>query len=1101
MTHPAIRAALRGFEPTAEQWDAITHRATPLAIVAGAGSGKTAVIAARIAHVVVSGAATPAQVLGLTFTNKAAQELKQRIERALEHLPVSTREEPSVFTYHGFADRVIRDFGPKIGVEPEVALMSTAQSHMLIGRLLEEMTFEELKVTWVPSLIAHVSALAAACANHLVTPEDVIAADVELRASYARDGRTLQARLADTLTNRPEIARAVRAYIDRKRELGRIDYGDQIELACRVVTQRREVAAALRARWPVVLLDEYQDTNIAQQRMMRAIYPAGSAITVVGDPDQAIYAWRGATLYNILWFPGHFPRDDSGTSAEGKRLEVSFRSAQRILAVADAIISRIPPERRGGEKVLKHHPPTGTGEVTCDLFGSEADEADAIAAKIERMTATDGQGVDGAPVRRDEIAILCRGRRRFPALQQALRARSIPLEVVGLGGLLTSPEIVDLLAHLRFAARPWDNIAFARIAIGPRWRVDYHDIAALARWAAVHTSRFQRALEEGDEQGREIDPGEERFSLADALGRLDEIQDLSAAAVARLRRLHAHGEAIRAALKGCTLAEAVERVVAASGIEEELAVAATPVAEGARANLSSFLDEANSFSPLEGEASVSAFLDYLDSARVVEDLETAQPRVEDSVKLMTMHQAKGLEFDVVFVPAMAKQMFPSVRVSDNPTTSKSELPFAVREDAAFLPRFENNMDAFHRQLRERQVEEERRLAYVALTRARKVLRLSAAHWYERERVTPAGPGEFFDELAGVQGTDGDEERAPHPAVEVRTYSPCPDTNPIRADLEARALSWPPRAEEPPDALFPEGPRRALEDALGDPSSVDALAGAAGVDGAELHGARAEAARQLELVRAPKAPRGVDERLRSLSVSSMVQLARCPTQVYWTVVRPLPRRPSSAARLGQEIHRWIEIRSIGQGRLDDPEFLPDLTPEELRDDHEAQAARRSADALKVAFEQSPYASMRPRFVEQPFVIALEGGSLVRGRMDAVYVHDDGTWEVVDYKTGGTPDGGDATNRLQLAVYALAARRIWGVEPRNLRVSYLYLLSGDVVTTAASDLDVTEADLEAMFRRVEVGDFDPVPGPLCRSCDFLRFCAAGRAHVAEHERQHA
>ncbi|MFN2491009.1 MAG: ATP-dependent helicase [Actinomycetota bacterium] len=1093
--HPAIVAALNGYEPTDEQWSAIEHVASPLSIVAGAGSGKTAVMAARIAHLILRGEAAPAQVLGLTFTNKAAHELDERVQRALDKLPAASGEEVAVFTYHGFADRVLRDYGPKIGIEPEVALLSPAQSYMLIARLLEEITFDNLKVNWLPTIIRRVGTLADACANHLVSPERVSDADQALRAEYERSDKKLQTRLEDTLVQRPEICRAVRAYIDRKAELGRIDYGDQIEFAYRLVDRRLEVGAALRQRWPVVLLDEYQDTNIAQRKMMSAIYPPGSAITVVGDPDQAIYAWRGATLYNILWFPQHF-RDASGARADTKPLQVSFRSAERILQVADAIISRIPSGRRGTEKVLGHHPPTGAGDVTCDLLGSEADESELIATEITNLSAPGGSGLDGTLVSPGEIAILCRTRRLFGPLQQALRARGIPVEVVGLGGLLTVPEVVDLLTHLRLALRPGDNVAFARIAMGPKWRIDFHDLAALARWAARNTREFQRKLEERDERGGEVDPGEERFSLSEALARLDEIPDLSDEARRRLARLHEHNERMRAALRGRTLAEAVEHVLELSGLEDELVIARGAVADAARANLSAFLDEASSFSPLEGEASVSAFLDYLDSARDVDDLEIAQPQLDNSVKLMTMHQAKGLEFDVVFVPGMARETFPLVRLTDNPTTSISELPYSVREDAEHLPAFEGNMQRFRAELRERLMEDERRLAYVALTRARKALRLSAAHWYGRERTTPAGPGEFFLELAGAPASDERAATGPHAAVEVRTYAPCPDENPIQSDLAERARAWPPAAEREVDPLFEEGWRRAAEDALLSGTSVDDLAVRAGADPGEFEGSKRAVAQQLELVASDPAPAGPDDRLRSLSVSSLVQYARCPKQFFWTVVRPLPRRPSAAARLGQGIHRWIELRSIGQGRLDDPEEAPDLAPEELRDDAEARrgSGEDPVDALKRSFEDGPYASLQPRFVEQPFVLALEGGFLVRGRMDAVYVHPDGTWEVVDYKSGGEPDASDPLSRLQLTIYALAAERIWGIDPANLRVSYFYLRSGKVETTTAHELEVTLADLLTMFARLEDEDFAPTPGDICHSCDFLRFCAAGRAHVS-------
>ena len=1096
--HPAVRAALGGFDPTPEQAAAIEHPPGPVAIVAGAGSGKTAVMAARVAHLVVSGAARPSSILGLTFTNKAAAELDERMRRSLEHLDLPPGEEVAVFTYHGFADRLLRDFGPKIGLEPEVALLSEAQRLLLIERLFAEITFDRLRVTYLPSLVSKVRSLAEACANHLVTPEAVAVADDALVKRYEDANKKLPAKLKNTLHDRPEICRVVRAYVDRKAALGRIDYGDQIAFAYKLVTERSEVAAALAERWPVVLLDEYQDTNVAQRKMMQAIYGEGAAITVVGDPDQAIYAWRGATLYNILRFPEHFE------PARGRTLQRSFRSGRRILRAADAVISAIPKERRGGDKVLEHHPDTGEGEVTCDLFASDVDEAASIAVDVKKIAGEDGEGLFGRKVPFGEVAVLCRKRRLFHKIQQALRDEGIPVEVVGLGGLLAVPEVIDVLAYVRLVATPSDNVAFARVAMGPRWRIGPGDMAVLARWAAANTGDFQDRLKETLGSEDEVDPGEERFSLSEALDHVDAIEDLSDEAAARLRRLRADLEAMRAAVRGATLVEAIERILDISGVEEEIAAHDTPVAAAARANLGSFLDHAGEFSPLEGEATIAAFLEYLEVARSSEDLEIAQPQMDDAVKLMTVHQAKGLEFDLVFVPGLAKDIFPDDKVTDNPLSAQGELPYSVREDRESLPEFDvgTPLKAFNDALKERAMEDERRLAYVAFTRARKALRISAAHWYgiDYERKTPNGPGLFLAELTGPLGDHAGEEHdapegAPLPEVTVRTRAECPETNPLIGELARRAESWPPAAADASDDLLPAGWRSTVEDALSDDSVVERLVDRAGVARTDFERERGVVGEQLQIVTAPPAPTRPDDRLTSLSVSAVVQLARCPKQFYWTVVRPLPRRPSAGARLGQEIHRWIELRSIGQGRLDDPEDGPDLTPEELEDEPPPTARApgprpATADDLKRAFETSRFASLSPRYTEQAFSMPVGDGYLVRGRIDAVYVHPGGRWEIVDFKTGREPDAGDPNAGLQLAVYALAARRIWGVDPENLDVTYLYLSTGRAATTRATDIAIGEDFIASLFETARGEDFEPRPSRMCHSCDFVRFCPEGR-----------
>nr|MBA2726434.1 PD-(D/E)XK nuclease family protein [Actinomycetota bacterium] len=489
--------------------------------------------------------------------------------------------------------------------------------------------------------------------------------------------------------------------------------------------------------------------------------------------------------------------------------------------------------------------------------------------------------------------------------------------------------------------------------------------------------------------------------------------------------------------------------------------------------------------------SLETFLEYIEAAQMDEDLEIAQPQHPNSVKLMTIHQAKGLEFDIVFVPGLSRQIFPDTKVTSNPYARKSELPYHIREDSDYLPSFESVMSRFREALKERAMEEERRLGYVALTRARKKLFLSCAHWYGEERSTSAGPGEFFAELAGKEPTEEDPGCPPHPAVTLRTNSPRPDENPLRDELELRAAGWPPSDKVEPDDLFTGGWRAALVEARRDPDSIEKQVAAAGIDRPEWDASRGEVAEQLALVTTPAPPAPIDERLKSLSVSNMVQLARCPKQFYWTVVRPLPRRPSRAARLGNDIHRWIEISSIGQQKLDDPEEPPDLAPEEVGD--RPGRSLPTEESLKKAFMDSRFAEKRPRYIEQPFVISLEAGYLVRGRIDAVYVEGE-EWELVDYKTGMQPAEDDEIAKLQLAIYALAAERIWGLDPSKIKVTYFYLKSGNTVTTAAEDLTFTEKDLLAMFEQVEARIFDPVPTQICGSCDFLRFCDAGRAFVA-------
>ena len=444
---------------------------------------------------------------------------------------------------------------------------------------------------------------------------------------------------------------------------------------------------------------------------------------------------------------------------------------------------------------------------------SDTEEAELIAEEIKTVAGSDGTGIDGAPVPWKEVAILCRSKRLFGKLLHSLKARDVPVEVVGLAGLLETPEVNDLLAHMKIVAQPGENVPFARVAMGPRWRIHFRDMAALARWAARNTNLYAERLKELEGLD-EVDPGQQRFYLYEALGRLDEIEELSDEARSRLSRLHDEIEALRTEMRGLSLAEAIEKVLDASGLESELLAAGTETTRAARANIAAFLDAAAAFSPLEGEVSMSTFLDYLDAARNVEDLEVAQPRDDDTVKLMTVHQAKGLEFDVVYVPGLVERIFPNKRTT-NPYKSMGQLPFEVREDSDYLPDFTEtkNLSKFHKQLQDLEEEEERRLAYVAITRARRAVHLSAAHWYgstSYERKFPAKIGTFFAELGGRPEDEKNAARDAIPSVTRRRFDECPEENPLLEELAERSLSWPPDTEIAGDELFEDGWRAALE---------------------------------------------------------------------------------------------------------------------------------------------------------------------------------------------------------------------------------------------------------------------------------------------------
>ena len=1036
----AVRAALKGHEPSSEQWEAIAHPLVPAFLIAGAGAGKTAVMAARIVWAVEERGYAPSQILGLTFTNKAAQELEERVGTALSHLPQTRPNDITVSTYNAFAASMVRDHGLLAGIEPESGLLTEAQQWQLVLSCLDDLpAFQALELRSSAGIVRAALALASSISDHLIGISDVEAAADRILAARERLGDEV----VETAQKRKELCRVVDAYQKAKRRASRIDFGDQVAKAVEILESHPEVAQSYRELYPVLLLDEYQDTNVAQRRLIQSLVEPGGAVTAVGDARQAIYAFRGATMYNLIGFPDHFPRD-SGADYGEISLSENFRSGSRILAAANHIVERIPAERRPG-RPLSSHPANGEGEVLLGLFSDEQTEARWIASECERLHGS-VVGPGRESVRFKDIAILVRRRAAMGALVEALEERDIPVEVVGLGGLLKSPEVLEVVAWLRsLDTKPAANRWVARILLGPRWRVHYRDLGLLARWASERNHELRKRLAGGDEElARDLAPGDVGFALTEALDHLDAIEGLGPQARRRLESFAAKLAQLRSRANA-PLLDLVEDVIATSGIEDALRSSTLRTARAARQNLSSFLDYVSAFAPVEGDAGLRSFLAYLDAAEEAdESLDASQPAEQDSVKLMTVHSAKGLEFECVFVPSVAARenragdkvdsIFPNKKAS-SPLTSYIELPYEVREDARFLPSSTMKPQDFAQAVKERAVEDERRLFYVALTRAKQRLAVTAAWWYGREK-RPRGPSEFWDELAALEGE----------VAQVVERVEQPPQNPLIEVLE-RGRAWPPQARSgAEDPVFPEGWGQAAQEVV---AAADLGPWLQRLDSSDDR-SRAEAALSEHRKRLARIARARSEGPpepgvpRVLSATAFVRLQAGELDV-WDLIRPLPERPTPARRLGTEVHRLIQEGSLGISPY----------PEEAELDEPAPAADPGGPGaiafLMDAYRDMGFADRRVArlpsgepMAELPFALRV-GDRIVRGRIDAVYALDDGGLEIVDFKTGRKPESLPDVDQLGLYARALQAN---GLIPRGARVvlTYAYLASKELDSRA-------------------------------------------------------
>ncbi|HSL11352.1 MAG TPA: ATP-dependent DNA helicase [Actinomycetota bacterium] len=1069
-----VRTAMGGAAPTEEQWDAIAAPLEPAVLIAGAGSGKTSVIAARVVYLALVAlgrveadqpGVLPGNLLCLTFTVKATENLRLRIRRALAGVDLPDGEEPEILNYHGLAQQVIDRYGMLAGVEPGQRVLTQAQRVELAGRVLDEMDFDAVKTEWQPTVVDSILKLAEQAQNHLVEPDAIVAHNLE-RLEALRGLRTDRAYTA--AQQRIELARAVDVYRRLKRDLGVIDFGDQIEIAMRIATDHPDVGRDYRERFHAVLLDEYQDTNVAQAQLIGALFGGGHPLTAVGDPDQNIYAWRGASLSNLLEFPERF-RTADGEPARQLPLFTNFRSGARILHAADTIIGEIPQRLRPADKRLVPWPANGEGGVTLATHRDEVTEARWIADEICAL--------HDAGARWSDVAVLCRTSRLFFALQQAFDGRGIPAEIVGLAGLLRLPEVVEVLAYARATNDPMASVALARILTGPRYRVGFKDIALVAGWAKAKNYAWRETGEDDEETP---------FLLAEALEHLDEIEGLSDDARQRLAAFGAELGELRLAARqpvGDFLGEVIRRVGVVDELEADLD---RSLATQRARNLAAFLDQVHAFQPLEGDLTLRAFLDYVEGVIELEkeDWETVQPSDDDAVKVMTIHQAKGLEFDHVFVPGMATGLLPSTRIQQNPAERGYSLDFELRGDAAILPTFDGTLSHFKEDLKQQEIIEERRTAYVALTRARKTLHVSASEWYG-ENVRAKGASSFFGELSAWAVGSGE--------ADVTVADSVDEENPMLGYRLELVRDWPgPARRDETDDLFPDGWRRAAVDAVTQGGVQATLLEALTPDdrGAfdVVVGERRALAAHLREREVADTTLGGERIPRSISASGVIDYARCPKRFYWSNVRPLPRFSGPAARIGTDIHRWIERRASGQGQLLELADTPDITQEELAGDP------GRVERLRHAFLDGRFAERTPLFAERAFLLRF-GDFTVGGRIDAIYGEPDGPWEVVDWKTGRRPDDDDPIARLQLDVYGLACVEIWGRRDVDLTLTYVYLASGEEVSRPMDEPSEVRARIGASLDAIGAGMFDPIPGMQCVHCDFKAFCPAGRAWLAE------
>ncbi|GAA1810079.1 ATP-dependent DNA helicase [Nesterenkonia flava] len=1211
-TSDQIAERLGAFAPTFEQREVIEAPLEPTLVIAGAGSGKTATMADRVVYLVANGIVRPDQILGVTFTRKAAGELRERVVAKLTKLvevglvdptalvPEGTLDDdvvldaeglvaPVISTYHSYAQSLVTEYGMHIGLEPETELIGEAAAWQLVAPLVERYergeAFVEARAT-ASTLPSQVLTLAGDCAEHLIDPEQITA---YLDAEIARGERLAQQKgkpltqkeqeLLDLLRTRRELPELVRRYHLAKTEQGLMDFGDLLRHAVRIAQTVPVAAEAERGKYKLVLLDEFQDTSYAQLELFAKLFGdgVGTAVTAVGDPNQSIYGFRGASAGQLFDFSHRFPVVDPVTGdrrpAGLRQLTVAWRNGRSILAVANTMVKpftdsaerptaswhqstahlrrrlnplRTPdhapkdpthPLEQGGPSILPGEK-VAAGEVRYGFFTTDAEEAHAIAAHLSEAIEEARRTGHNPP----SCAVLAPTHSHLADIAEHLLRAGLDYELLGLRGLLYVPEVAETLAYLRVLADPARSDAMIRILAGARYRLGPKDLRRLGRYASgLEISRTRvpsqaEAASEAESHDDERFPSselelDERASLIEAVDglpadthRLTEQYGFSSVGAQRLLTVQDDFRALRS-LVGLELGTLIQRLVATIGLDVEVAARPWEARHHATRQIDAFIEQAQSYAAGAEPTDLRGFLAWLDAAAERErGLEQApKDPVPGAVQLLTVHASKGLEWDVVAVAGLREEKFPQRKaMAQNWLNSQANLPWPLRGDRASIPQWDSAQESaqhwacsagiatskkyegsiFKEDCAAFAREEQRRLAYVAFTRARTLLICTGASFYGS--AGGKEPSEFLQDIRRAAHQADASATAEEHFTELRWYAYDPEDKPENPDSgELEVATWPydPLAEVPVRRV------RLQEADPADPTSIDeyldveqeqsrtegaptpatrrpALEAAAElVREAQTALQRDHAAQPEELLgednpwadsvryvirRAALARRGARRPgLPShLSASRLIALAQDPAEVAEQVRRPVPQRPSRAARRGTVVHAWVEQQ------FDATAPFPEID-DAVSADKDLEVVF-DLERVKENFRSSPWAARQVYAMEIPVELSLEGVTL-RGRIDAVFGVDDqnrqlGTadyerweqlpkaernakmaqcsWDLVDWKTGAVPTGRNLEEKkIQLAVYRLAFSRIFGVPLERINAHFVYLDHGQTVTPDA------------------------------------------------------
>jgi DNA helicase-2/ATP-dependent DNA helicase PcrA len=1027
-----------------KQKQAVEHKKGPLLIIAGAGTGKTMVITQRVIHIMRSKWAKPSEILALTFTEKAAEEMVERIDIEMEY----GYEEPWISTFHAFCDRVLKENGHYIGLDTNFSLMTQAQSYIFMHRHLFDFPLDIFRpqgnpTQFISDLIRHFSRLQ----DEDCSPRDYLNFVDGLPKKTEKEKQRY--------VELNELAQTYEMYSKFKIEESKLDFGDLITLTLKLLRERPTVLRKYQDQFKYILVDEFQDTNYTQNILVNTLVlgkdyknqrDLARNLTVVGDDDQAIYKFRGAAISNILQFKEKYP------DAEEIVLTQNYRSRQEILDSAYRLIKHNDPHRlevteRINKKLVESRVFDKSDEDAVNLVvaGNDNAEAEWVAEEILRLSgykdvevnsegslSFDESGQSSLIGEEDsnsenefnfsDFAILTRSNAQSDIFVQTLRYYGIPYKLGGQRGLYTREEIQNLISFLKILVDYTDGIAMYDLLSMDIWGISSREFVELNRLAREDNISLFEKLEElwevklGEDEWEIEQLGVEEKNIVKKI-----LSPVSISSISDFLLILDNG--LKMMQKSKSIGEILYHFVTGSGYIQYLLDNESSENLFKVSNIAKFFDLIKEFEKNNSQTNIYEFLDYLDYSIRVGDSPTVDQtdfNDFDGVNILTVHSAKGLEFPVVFMCNLVSDRFPTRNMSDRIPIPDELIKESISED----------LDS-----RQEHIQEERRLFYVGSTRAQEKLYLTAAHYY------------------------GDAKRRKKPSIFLYEI--------LDQDVD--------KAFSKPDI---GGAQESAQERLSRYKGEDDILEAGMQD--------------------------IDTTKR-VSYSQLNTYEDCPKKYKYAYVLRVPSKAHASLSFGTTIHNTLkdfytlhkESKEGLEGIVEEPneEKLLELYATHWvsrgydSKDHEKKRKRSGEKMLREYYRNLYREDQKPYRMEESFSVHVNDSVFV-GKIDRIDIVDDSKEklevEIIDYKTGKVKNEANIKKDLQLPLYALFAEEKLGL--KVVGAKYIFVEHSEVVEVDVSREKKEEAreKVVEIIEEIRKQNFAPTPGYLCRYCDYNTVC---------------